>query len=45
VSLALGKIGASYDARLAGDKLTGTFTQSGAVLPLELERTVARHGK
>jgi pimeloyl-ACP methyl ester carboxylesterase len=39
VRLALGKIGASYDARLAGDQLTGTFTQSGAVLPLELERT------
>ncbi len=39
VRLALGKIGASYDARLAGDQLTGTFTQSGAVLPLELART------
>ena len=39
VRLALSKIGASYDARLAGDKLTGTFRQNGAVLPLELERT------
>lgn len=39
VSLALSKVGARYEARLAGDKLTGTFTQSGAVLPLELEKT------
>ncbi len=39
VRLALPKIGASYDARLAGDKLTGTFSQRGAALPLELEKT------
>jgi hypothetical protein len=39
VRLAFSKIGASYDARLAVDKLTGTFKQNGAVLPLELERT------
>jgi len=37
--LASPKIGATYEARLAGDKLTGTFTQNGAVLPLDLERT------
>jgi pimeloyl-ACP methyl ester carboxylesterase len=39
LKLALPKIGASYDARLVGEKLNGTFTQRGVALPLELERT------
>lgn len=39
LKLVLAKVDARYEARLAGDRLVGTFTQHGASLPLELERT------
>ena len=39
LTLALPKINASYQARMSGDRLVGTFKQNGAALPLELERT------
>jgi pimeloyl-ACP methyl ester carboxylesterase len=41
LKLALAKIGASYDARLEGQRLVGTFKQNGAVLPLDLEKTAS----
>jgi pimeloyl-ACP methyl ester carboxylesterase len=39
VTLALPKLMASYEATLAGEKLTGTWKQGGSALPLELTRT------
>ncbi|HSY40624.1 MAG TPA: alpha/beta fold hydrolase [Polyangia bacterium] len=39
VKLILSSINGSYEARLAGDTLIGTFTQSGVSLPLELVKT------
>jgi pimeloyl-ACP methyl ester carboxylesterase len=39
LKLALPKINASYEGRLDGDRLVGTFKQNGAALPLELEKT------
>ncbi len=41
VVFALPKIGASYAARLDGDRLVGVFTQHGHAMPLELARTAA----
>lgn len=39
VTLALKAVDASFAGRLAGDRLTGTFTQHGRAMPLELSRT------
>ena len=39
LALSLPKINGSYEARLDGDRLVGTFKQNGAALPLELEKT------
>jgi pimeloyl-ACP methyl ester carboxylesterase len=39
VTLSLPKLVASYEARLDGDKLVGTWTQMGKSLPLELHKT------
>jgi pimeloyl-ACP methyl ester carboxylesterase len=39
LKVVLSKVDASYEARLAGDRLAGTFTQHGASLPLDLEKT------
>ena len=39
LTLALPKINGSYEGRLDGDRLVGTFKQNGVTLPLELEKT------
>jgi len=39
VKLILSTINGSYEARLVGDTLSGTFRQNGVSLPLELEKT------
>jgi pimeloyl-ACP methyl ester carboxylesterase len=39
VKLTLSTINGSYQARLDGDRLIGTFTQHGVSLPLDLEKT------
>ena len=39
LKLVLSKVNGRYEARLAGDKLIGTFTQYGVSLPLDLEKT------
>ena len=39
VKLILSNINASYQGRLEGDRLIGTFTQHGLSLPLDLEKT------
>ncbi len=39
LTLSLPKINASYQARIEGDRLVGTFKQNGAALPLELDKT------
>jgi len=39
LTLALPKINGSYEGRIDGDQLVGTFTQNGAALPLDLVKT------
>jgi uncharacterized protein len=39
LTLALPKINGSYEGRLVGERLVGTFTQNGVTLPLELAKT------
>ena len=39
LKLVLSKVNGSYEARLDGDTLIGTFTQYGVSLPLDLEKT------
>jgi pimeloyl-ACP methyl ester carboxylesterase len=39
LKLVLAKANASYEARLDGDTLVGTFTQNGNALPLQLQKT------
>jgi pimeloyl-ACP methyl ester carboxylesterase len=39
LKLVLAKASASYQARLEGDTLVGTFTQDGIALPLQLQKT------
>jgi fermentation-respiration switch protein FrsA (DUF1100 family) len=39
VTLSLPKIGGSYEGKLAGDTMKGTWKQGGAQLPLELKKT------
>jgi pimeloyl-ACP methyl ester carboxylesterase len=41
LKLAVSKVNASYEARLEGDMLVGTFTQNGVALPLELQKTAS----
>ena len=44
LTLALPNINGSYEARIDGDRLVGTFTQNGAALPLELAKTAKPPG-
>src|SRR5205807_2148087 len=39
LTLALPKINGSYEGRLEGERLVGTFKQNGMTLPLDLEKT------
>jgi alpha-beta hydrolase superfamily lysophospholipase len=39
LKLTLGRLNGSYTGRLAGDKMTGTWTQNGQSWPLDLART------
>ena len=39
LKLALARINGSYEARIEGDRMVGTFKQNGVALPLELQKT------